>query len=107
MAVMKRVLVSLGIGLAIPALLILVMIGSKILNGPEWMSIVLSVLAWPLPVFVRWFPGMSQLSLGLFSFLLGAFLDVVITSFLTDAVLRFLRAEGPSDRTSTGPSVRP
>lgn len=90
-AIMKRVFVSLGVGVAIPALLILVMITSKILMGPGWVSIVLWACVWPLPVFVRLFPGMSQLSLALISFSVGAFLDVVIFSFLTYAALPLLK----------------
>jgi hypothetical protein len=80
---MKRLLGSLAVGILIPALLILIMLTSKILNGPAWVAMILAVFVWPLPFFVHFFPGLSSLSLGLLSFSIGALIDIAVLSLLT------------------------
>ncbi len=88
---MKRLLGSLGVGIFIPALLIVLMLTSKILNGPAWVAMTLGVFVWPLPFFVHFFPGLSSLTLGLLSFSVGALIDIASLSLLTFRVSQTLK----------------
>ena|SRR5436190_15186261 len=104
---MKRFFVSLGVGIVIPALIIVAIITLKVLMAPawgSWPSMLLWAFVWPLPVLVHFFPGMSQLSLGLVSFSVGALFDVVILSLLTNAVLPRKRKPLPTELPPEPPS---
>jgi hypothetical protein len=54
----KRVFVSLGTGLFMSISLIAIMLTSKILNGPEWISmVILWIFFWPIWLFVYVIPA--------------------------------------------------
>ena len=88
---MKRFFVSLGVGILIPVFLIVIMLTSKVLMGPAWVSVVLWVFLWPLPLFIRLFPSLSQVNLLLLAFSFGTIIDVAIFSFLAYGGLRLLK----------------
>jgi len=86
---MKLFFASLGVGLLILASLIVLMLALKILvPGTTSGMFLLWFFVWPLPVFVRLFPTLSQLGVGLLSFAVGTFLDVVILTYAAFSVLK-------------------
>jgi hypothetical protein len=86
---MKLFFACLGVGLLIPASLIVLMLALKILSpGTTSGMFLLWFFVWRLPLFVRLFPTMSHLSVGLLSFAVGTFLDVVILTYAAFSVLK-------------------
>ena len=86
---MKRVCVSLGVGLAIPASLIMVAV---VLRGfrEEWLTTaIIWMFIWPFPLF-RCLP-VGHSSIALITFVFGAIMDVGILFWLTYGGLGLLK----------------
>ena len=88
----KRVFVSLGTGLFMSISLIAIMLTSKILNGPEWISmVILWIFFWPIWLFVYVIPAPGRVGAAVLALSIGLITDIAIFSALTYAELSLLK----------------